>query len=217
MSTPASPAAVAANRSNASLSTGPKSSEGKAKSSLNAVKTGLTGRTVLLPSEDAAVYECHVQRYIEDLQPVGAREHALAQALADNAWRLDRIPALEMAIYAVGRTQFANQFEHEDPALRPGLIEVHTYLAYEKQLRNLSLQEARLRRQREKDTVELRQLQQERIQKEKQQLEAAAKLYTAAKRDNKPVDPAAFGFVFSSAEIDAFLARGDMKTHLRAA
>lgn len=39
---------LAANRANTQLSTGPRTPEGKAKSSLNAVKTGLAGRTVLL-------------------------------------------------------------------------------------------------------------------------------------------------------------------------
>src|SRR4051812_41110289 len=42
---------LAANRANARRST----EAGKATSSLNAVKTGLTGRTVLLPHEDAAL------------------------------------------------------------------------------------------------------------------------------------------------------------------
>ena len=51
------PNRLAANRANAQLSTGPTSLAGKAKSSLNAVKTGLTGRTVLLPTEDAVLYE----------------------------------------------------------------------------------------------------------------------------------------------------------------
>src|SRR4051794_40029450 len=46
-----SPSQLAANRANAHLSTGPRTPEGKAKSCLNAVKTGLTGRTVLLPAE----------------------------------------------------------------------------------------------------------------------------------------------------------------------
>src|SRR5689334_12138576 len=48
------------NQANAQLSTGPRSEEGRAKSSLNAVKTGLTGRTVLLPSDDVAEYERHL-------------------------------------------------------------------------------------------------------------------------------------------------------------
>ncbi len=49
-------AQIAANRRNAQLSSGPTSETGKATSSLNALKTRLTGRTVLLPSEDAGAY-----------------------------------------------------------------------------------------------------------------------------------------------------------------
>src|SRR5436305_2302919 len=98
-----------------------------------------------------------------------------------------------MGIYALGRIQFANQFDQEAPALRSGLIEVHTFLIYEKQLRNLQLQFGRLCRQREKDTDELRQLQKERTNREKDQLETAAKLYTAAKHDHTSFDPADYG------------------------
>jgi hypothetical protein len=125
-------------------------------------RTGLTGRTVLLPSEDAARYEQHVREFFDELQPVGPRECALVQSLADTAWRLARIPGLEMAFYAHGRIEFADLFADYDAALKPSLIEMHTFLQYEKQLRNLQLQEGRLRRQREKDTAELRQLQQDR-------------------------------------------------------
>src|SRR4051794_39387842 len=103
-------AQLKANRANAQLSTGPTSEPGKAKSSLNAVTTGLTGRTVLLPSEDAVRYERHVAAYVKELSPVGVQESALVQSIADTAWRLDRIPGLEMAIFASGRTKFAEQF-----------------------------------------------------------------------------------------------------------
>jgi hypothetical protein len=205
MSNHTSQAQLDANRKNAQLSTGPSTPAGKAKSALNAVKTGLTGRTVLLPTDDAAAYETHVQRFIKDLQPAGPREHALAQSLADNAWRAERIVSLEMAIFARGRIQFAPQFEHEDPAVRPGLIELETYLAYEKQLRNLHIQEARLRRQRDKDGAELRLLQKERIERERQDMAIASKLYLAAKHDNKPFDPNEFGFDFSIENIEDYL------------
>jgi hypothetical protein len=56
---------IQGNRANALLSTGPTSLEGKVNSSLNAVRTGLTGRTVLLPSEDAALYTAHVERFFK--------------------------------------------------------------------------------------------------------------------------------------------------------
>jgi hypothetical protein len=52
---------LAANRANTQLSTGPTSPEGKAKASLNAVKTALTGRTVLLSCDDAAMRELSKQ------------------------------------------------------------------------------------------------------------------------------------------------------------
>src|SRR5438874_10633244 len=105
---------IAANQKNAQLSTGPTSDTGKTKSSLNAVKTGLTGRTVLLPGDDAALYEAHVSEFMKRLAPVGENEQNLVQSLADTEWRLLRIPALEMGIYAVGRIEFAELFATED-------------------------------------------------------------------------------------------------------
>ncbi len=207
MQKPPSPAQLAANRANAQCSTGPRSAAGKQTSCLNAVKTALTGRTVLLPTDDVAAYEHHVREFMKELNPVGVREQCLAQSIADNMWRVLRIPALESAIFARGYIEFAGQFENEDPARRPALIEVHTFLTYQKQIRNLDIQEARLQRQRAKDMAELRELQQERIQKKKQQMEAAAELYLAARKDNQAFDPAVFGFVFSTAEIENHLKR----------
>ncbi len=123
-----SPAQLQANRANAQLSTGPTSLDGKATSCLNAVKTGLTGRTVLLHTDDAADYQRHIAAYEKELSPVGPRECDLVQSIADTAWRLGRVPGLEMAIYARGHVQFADKFKDHDEALRPGLIELETFL-----------------------------------------------------------------------------------------
>ena len=123
--------------------------------------TGLTGRTVLLPSDDVAAYRQHVQDFAAEFQPVGPRESELVQALADHSWRLTRIASLEMAIYAYGHEQFAEQFADRGE-LQAGFTQMHTFLHYEKQLRNLQIQESRIRRNREKDTAELLRLQQER-------------------------------------------------------
>ncbi|MGH9619331.1 MAG: hypothetical protein ACRD45_06410, partial [Bryobacteraceae bacterium] len=149
-----SPAQLAANRANAQFSTGPRSAAGKQTSSLNAVKTGLTGRTVLLPTDEVAAYEHHVREFIRELNPVGIREQCLAQSIADSMWRVLRIPSLESAIFARGYIEFAGSFENEDPERRLALIEAHILLTYEKQIRNLYIQEARLQRQRAKDTAE---------------------------------------------------------------
>ncbi len=164
---------VIANRANAQLSTGPTSPEGKAATSMNAVKTGLTGRTVLLPSDDAEAYRQHLAAYEIEFQPVGLRERELVQSLADIQWRLQRIPGLEMAIYARGREEFAERFEEPDSAVRSARIDLETFLQYQKPLRNLQIQEGRLQPQREKDMAELRELQEERRSTEQPETETA--------------------------------------------
>ena len=198
-------AQLAANRANAQLSTGPVSQIGKAKSSKNALKTALTGRTVLLPEDDADRYEQHLKNYSKIYQPLGERECEVVQALADAAWRLDRIPGLEEALYVKGCHEFAAEVAELDPGARSSMLRMHTYLAYERQFRNLHIQETRLHRLREKLTAELKELQTEREQKEKDDLACAAKLYVAAKHDRKSFDPSDFGFDFSTEDVEAHL------------
>jgi len=196
-------AQIAANQKNAQLSTGPVSESGKAKSSLNAVKSGLTGRTVLLPSEDAALYQAHVSEFVKHYSPMGDDECKLVQSLADTEWRLLRIPSLEMGIYAVGRLEFAGLFPDQDEAVRKHLIEAQVFLAYQRQLNNLSIQESRLRRQREKDTAVLRELQEKRHKQTEARLDAAVRQYIRFTNEQPQTEfnPVQFGFEFSLAEI----------------
>jgi hypothetical protein len=197
-------AQLAANQRNAQLSTGPTSEVGKAKSSLNAVKTGLTGRTVLLPGDDAALYETHVSEFTKRHEPAAEDERNLVQSLGDTEWRLLRIPALEFGIYALGRLEFAELFPQEDEPVRKQLIEAKVFLAYQRQLNNLSIQENRLRRQREKDTVVLRELQENRKRQVRVRLDHAAFQYVEAVRESRHelFEPAELGFEFSLAQIE---------------
>ena len=155
---------LAANRANAQLSSGPKTDAGKAKSSLNAVKTGLTGRTVVLPGEDAERYKSHIERFRKALKPVGVLEEAVARRLADTQWRLARIPTLESGILALGRKRCAPDLfaDEPDPDVRAVLMEAHVFDAEAKTLKNLYLQESRLRRQYAQDLKELERLREER-------------------------------------------------------
>ena len=197
-------AQVDANRKNAQLSTGPTSDTGKAKSSLNAVKIGLTGRTVLLPSEDAPAYERHIASSFAEWNPATDREKALVQSLADTEWRLLRIPSLEAGIYALGRLEMAELFPQEEPSVRSQLIEAKIFLTYQRQLNNLSIQENRLRRQREKDTAALKELQEERKRKTQARLDQAAREYIVAVEEerNDEWEPKQFGFEFSLSQIE---------------
>src|SRR5580704_4792609 len=150
----------AINRANAQHSTGPKSAEGKKASSLNALRHGLTGEIVVMPNEDLTAYELHVKSFTDDLQPVGAIEVNLVQALADTSWRLNRVTAFENNVqaYAVPGS--------DDPI--PGGISVGTALeSMSKTLSNLSLYTQRLSRQYEKAERHLRELQ--KVRKDQEQ------------------------------------------------
>ena len=202
-SSPLSDARLAANHANSQRSTGPKTEEGKAKSSLNAVKTGLTGRIVLLPTDDAKAYQLHLDRIFREQSPATDRESALTQTIADAEWRLLRIHPLEESLCALGHHKHADLFpEEKDPVQRAALIHAEIYLIYRKDFSNLSLQERRLRSQLKSDLAELKQLQKDRTEKQAADLKRAKELYKKAKELGIPFDPSLFGFVFSLAELE---------------
>ncbi len=185
-------AQITANRTNSQFSSGPKTEAGKAIASHNAVKSALTGQTILLPTDDVALYQTLLQSRIDVFLPVGYQEEALVQNLADLDWRLRRIPNLEAGIAALGRIEFAELYpEINDLKLRLNLIDTQVLFKYERQIRNLNLQESRLVRMREKDLLSLRQIQAERKQKELAALKAARSAAAASK----------IGFEFSTPPI----------------
>ncbi|MGC2658214.1 MAG: hypothetical protein WA324_09695 [Bryobacteraceae bacterium] len=197
------PNQIAANQANAQLSTGPKTEEGKAKSSHNAVRTALTGRTVLLRTDDVDAYQKHVTRFEAEYNPVTDREKELTQNIADTQWRLNRIFSLEQGIYAAGHIEFAKLYENEDPSIRPALIEAKVFTTSQRQLNNLSLQNERLRRHYEKDTAELKELIRIREAKRQNDMSTATSNWQNAQAEGVPFDPREIGFDFSCADIHA--------------
>jgi hypothetical protein len=67
---------IEANRSNALNGKGPRTPEGKARSSRNALTHGLTAKEIVIPGEDVAAYRSFEQRLIDDLQPNGSLARA---------------------------------------------------------------------------------------------------------------------------------------------
>jgi hypothetical protein len=210
-----SPAQLAANRANAQLSTGPRTEAGLANSSKNALKTALTGQTVLLPGDDLEEYTAVMAEYERDLKPVGQLEREVVQTIVDCYWRLRRIQELEYALYAHGKEQFADAFPNASPLERHSKIILQTHLTYEKQLRNLHIQEARIDRKRTKAIAELKALQAERSEQSTgSELDAfpnESELFAALDAGFLPpsvraqwerqAQPDANGFDFSNAEI----------------
>ena len=88
---------IIANRANAQLSTGPNTASGKRKSSMNAVKHGLSAQTIVVGDEDPAEFEALRENLEQDFQPETYLERELVQLLAIYTLRLRRIPVFEAA------------------------------------------------------------------------------------------------------------------------
>src|SRR5713101_336768 len=180
-------AVIARNRANAQHSTGPKTEAGKQRSSLNALRHGLTGHTIVLPTEDMAAYQRFTKRFFDDLKPKGVIEEQLVQTIADTSWRLNRIPALENNLLSLGFAEHSDRINTEHP-------EAHAALAIAEALREqtrafsaLSLHGQRLSRQFERTLIQLRELQTERRATEQ-----------THKHQQLTNDPSKAGFVFSN-------------------
>src|SRR4051812_29307067 len=99
----ATAAQIEANRSNAQMSTCPRSAAGKAKASLNAMKHGRRAKVAVpvLPQEDPAELDEKIRRWVEDLQPCGDHERDLVVRAAKLSWAIDRDERCETAALAV--------------------------------------------------------------------------------------------------------------------
>src|ERR1700712_4093416 len=90
---------IQANQGNAAHSTGPITEAGKVTSRLNGLKHGLTGLMRLMPDEDQADYARHGAGIVESLIPPGELELRIAQSIADDYWRIDRIRRIEQTLF----------------------------------------------------------------------------------------------------------------------
>lgn len=94
-------AKLEANRRNAKLARGPRTTAGLARSSQNARTHGLLAAAVLVPHvERAEDWKAHREAVLGDLAPKGAIEQALAERVAGLLWRLRRVERYETAILA---------------------------------------------------------------------------------------------------------------------
>jgi hypothetical protein len=98
-----------ANRQNAQKSTGPKTDQGKAAVSQNAVKHGLFAQSVIY-GENEADYEAFHSKMFAEIDPVGAVELMLAERAANLAWRLKRAERMQNEVIEdmIGRKVTSN-------------------------------------------------------------------------------------------------------------
>ena len=95
-----------ANRQNAKRSTGPRSTAGKNRASLNALKHGLLSpRLSLLMDETAEELVSFHHRLFSEFAPVGALEELLVERIISQAWRLRRVLRIERDVLVAGQIE----------------------------------------------------------------------------------------------------------------
>jgi hypothetical protein len=92
------PAQLAANRRNAKKSTGPKTADGKAAASRNALRHGLTARQIVCYDERESVYVAFHATMRENLAPADEVEEQLVERIILCSWRLRRIARAERGL-----------------------------------------------------------------------------------------------------------------------
>jgi hypothetical protein len=95
----ATAAQITANQHNASLSTGPKTPEGKAAAARNATKHGLSGAFTVLPHEDQEEFDILLACLRDEFHPTNQHETFLVEQMAQSRWRLARGQRLETAVF----------------------------------------------------------------------------------------------------------------------
>jgi hypothetical protein len=193
------PAQIEANRQNAQSSSGPTSPAGKERSALNATQHGFTGQTVMVTPHEQVPYETHCIAYVEQYQPKTHEETELIQQYADQQWTLHQINVQQINVMSMlnAATKYYMSNGGDFETLNAGVAPFY------KQINTLGIYEQRRRRAAAGILAQFKEL----VALREQDLAKAVQTYKTLKAQNKPFTPEEFGFVCSTAEIEAFIAR----------
>src|SRR6202050_5433342 len=183
-----SPLQYAANRLNAEKSEGPTSPQGKARSSMNALRHGLTARVVVLPSEDMDAYRAFSKEIVDSLDAQTPVERQFAQTVADNQWRINRIRSIEDGMLGMGHFEAAGKFDCPPSEIHSAMNAARPFRHHSKSFVNLSIYEQRRHRSIKESLRQLRELQAERREREKAEMDDAIRLLKTQQMKGLPYD-----------------------------
>lgn len=127
-------------------STGPRTPEGKQRSSVNARKHGFSGRTLIVAEDQQESFDQFIADWERDLKPAGAIENELFGQVIHAAWTLRRLDLAEADLIDAG------------PPADPLTID-----AAQNKLRLYSIYKSRAERSFHKSLDALRRIQEERL------------------------------------------------------
>jgi hypothetical protein len=188
---------------------GPKTQEGKRRSSLNAIKTLITSKVHLCSPEEQPAFDAHMAAYKEALGPVGILETELVAEISKMKWRQKRISSVEDSIFSQGYLDHAENMNTGHAAVDSCLAEGMVWKEQAKNLLLISLYEMRMRRALEKDLAALEAMQAKRKEAYAGAQDEAIRLAQLAASEGEEYDPgddfvpaSAYGeFVFSEPDL----------------
>jgi hypothetical protein len=107
---------------NAQKSTGPKTEGGKRKSRMNALKHGLTAKTVLLPDEDPDEFRLRMVGWFESVKPRDPCEAGLLEQAVYSLWQVDRAHRSDAARLWLKADSYREDKESQEEDEADGLV-----------------------------------------------------------------------------------------------
>ena len=169
---------IEANRRNALKSTGPKTDEGKAAVSMNALRYGLRARSILIPGENPEEYDRLCASLEAEWRPRNTTERLLLEQMVTAQWKLARLEVGERSIYM--QTMAADK--------QMALLD------------RFSVQRGRLERSFSKAVHELEHLRKSRLIGEDRPAEVAQEILVAAAERQNPAGAPEFTYVMADCE-----------------
>src|SRR3974390_2328433 len=105
-----------ARRRNSQKSTGPRTSEGKARSAMNALKSGIDAKSAVLPGESLEKFQNVIDSWHDRFQPADPAERVLVDSLARAEWLKERYFQIQAGIMLQALEEHAKYINQHFPA-----------------------------------------------------------------------------------------------------
>jgi hypothetical protein len=116
------------------------------KSVLMGRRDPVTGQAVLRTESDAETHRRFIAEFVAGLKPDGMLEIQLAQRLAQDTWRINRIQAVEENIFALGHSEPYANIKSAHPEIHAAMVQALTFRNDPKLLAYIASYEAKLTR-----------------------------------------------------------------------
>jgi hypothetical protein len=90
---------IIASRANGKHSRGPKTEQGKHRSSINAIRHGLLSKCVVMPDESRDIFDALFHQYAANLQPANDVQRTHVEEMVTAVWKMRRLWAVETELW----------------------------------------------------------------------------------------------------------------------